>query len=106
MFAQLTHLQGSPDKIADALRRYYVDTIPAASEQSGFSGGYLLADRGSGRLVSLTKWASEADMLAGAASLSRATATLMEAAGATGQPSIERYEVIGEASGNMTLRPS
>jgi heme-degrading monooxygenase HmoA len=106
MFAQLTHLQGSPEKVADAIRCYYVETIPAAGEQSGFSGGYLLADRASGHLISLTTWATEADMLAGDPALAGATETLATAAGASPGGSVERYEVLGQASGNLTARPT
>jgi heme-degrading monooxygenase HmoA len=106
MFAQLTRLQGTPDKIAEAVRCYYVDTIPAAGDLAGFSGGYLLADRATGALVSFTTWSSEADLRAAEQPLGRAMVTLMETAGTSGEPSIERYEVIGQAAGNLTQRPS
>ena len=106
MFAQLTHLQGSPDKIAGTIKCYYADTITAAGEQPGFSGGYLLADRASGRLVVVSTWASEADLRSAESGLAPAIARLMQAAGVEDQPAAERFDVIGQASGNLTARPN
>lgn len=106
MFAQLTHLQGSPDKIADTIKCYYTDTVTATAEQSGFSGGYLLADRASGRLILVGTWTSEADLRSAESGLAPAIARLMRAAGVGDQPATERFEVIGQASGNLTMRPS
>ena len=106
MLAHLTHLQGSPDKIADTVKCYYTDTLTATGEQPGFSGGYLLADRTSGRLVIVATWASEADLRSAESGLAPAVARLMRAAGVSDPPSTERYEVIGQASGNLTARPN
>lgn len=106
MFAQLTHLQASPEKIADTIKCYYSDTVTAAAEQAGFSGGYLLADRASGRMVMVGTWDREADLTSAETALAPAIARLMRAAGVQDQPSSERFEVIGQASGNLTARPS
>jgi len=69
-------------------------------------GGYLLADRTSGRLVIVATWASEADLRSAESRLAPAVARLMRAAGVSDPPSTERYEVIGQASGNLTARPN
>lgn len=105
MFAQIVHLEGTPEKIPEAIRTFYLETIPAAGEQAGFSGGYLLADRATGRLSCFTKWASEAEMVSGERAMRSATSDLMRVAGASGEPAMERFEVVGEASGNLTARP-
>ncbi|MGH2716989.1 MAG: hypothetical protein ACRDJU_00190 [Actinomycetota bacterium] len=106
MFAQLTHLQGSPDKLADTIKAYYTDTITAFGGQAGFSGGYLMADRASGRLIVVATWSSEADMKSAEGPLAPVIAQLMRAAGVQDSPSTQRFEVIGQASGNLTARPT
>jgi hypothetical protein len=105
MVAEVTQINGSPDKIAEAVRRYYTDTVAVAVEQPGVGGGYLLADRAAGRLLVVDTWASEADLRSAAGALAPAVNRLMEAAGASAAPIVEHFEVVGQASGNLTARP-
>ena len=93
MFARLTTIQGSPEKLEDAKRVIENDVIPASKLLPGFKSGYWFADRKSGKMVSLTVFESEKDIDASedAASLLRKTAT--EKLGAEIK-NVERFELI------------
>ena len=72
----------------------YKDSILASSqEQEGFKGATLLTDPNKGRFISITVWASEADMRESESSgylgeqLNRIGPLL------TGETSVEHYEV-------------
>ena len=43
----------------------YNNSVSAMKAQKGFQGAYLMTDAASGKVLSITIWASEADMLAG-----------------------------------------
>ncbi len=64
MYARLTTLPVKPEKIEEAIRVYKTSVVPAAKLQKGFVAAYLLADRPSGRGISMTIWKSEGDALA------------------------------------------
>jgi heme-degrading monooxygenase HmoA len=66
--ARVVSVQIKPDKLDDAVALYRDSVLPAAGEQQGFLGGLLLTDRSSGKGLSITGWASEADLQAGDAS--------------------------------------
>lgn len=64
MFARLTIMHIDIEKIDDAIKVYKKSVVPAAREQKGFRGAYLLADRKTGKGISLTLWRNEEDALA------------------------------------------
>ena len=61
MFAQVNSVQTAADKLA-GLVKWAEEQLPAARETPGFKGLYLLADRQSGKLVSISLWASDDDL--------------------------------------------
>jgi len=61
MFARVNSLQAATDKLA-GLIRYAEDQLPGAHEAPGFKGFYLLADRQSGKLVTISLWDSDDDL--------------------------------------------
>ena len=61
MFARVNSVQTAADKLA-GLVRFSQEQLPAAHEAPGFKGFYLLADRQSGKIVSISLWDSADDL--------------------------------------------
>ena len=61
MFARVNSVQTATDKLAGLLK-WVEERLPAAREAPGFKGFYLLADRQSGKLVSISLWESDDDL--------------------------------------------
>lgn len=64
MFARTTTIFIKPERIDEAIAIYETSVIPAAREQKGFRTATYLADRRSGKGISLTFWETEADAVA------------------------------------------
>ena len=94
MFARATRIEGSPEGLDEAIRRFRDETLPAAGSQAGFGGAMLLADRSSGAVLAVTLWATEENMGASEQFANQQRAQVAAAAGASGDPRIERYEVV------------
>lgn len=93
MFARLTTIQGSADKIADAIRVVENDLIPGAKTLDGFKNGYWCADRKTGKMVALTMFETEAELQASEAAASQLRKTSTDKLGFEVK-NVERYEVI------------
>jgi heme-degrading monooxygenase HmoA len=65
MNARVVTVQILPGKTDEAIRVYRDSVVPAAKQQKGFKGVYLLTDRSTGKGVSVTLWETEADMTTG-----------------------------------------
>lgn len=63
MFARITSMNIKPERIEDAIAVYKKSVVPAAKSQKGFAAAYLLADRETGKMLSITFWKSEQDAL-------------------------------------------
>jgi heme-degrading monooxygenase HmoA len=61
MFAQVNSVQTAADKLAGLLK-FCQERVPAVRETPGFKGFYLLADRQSGKIVTISLWDSEDDL--------------------------------------------
>jgi heme-degrading monooxygenase HmoA len=61
MFAQVNSVQTATDKLA-GLIKWAEEQLPAAREAPGFKGLYLLADRQSGKIVTISLWESDNDL--------------------------------------------
>lgn len=61
-------VQFKPGQMDPAVAWYRDSVLPAARQQPGFLGAMLMTDSITGKGVSSTAWASEADLLAGQAS--------------------------------------
>lgn len=58
MIARVNSVHTAPDKI-DELVEFSRERLPDAREAPGFKGFYLLADRRSGKIVSISLWENE-----------------------------------------------
>jgi heme-degrading monooxygenase HmoA len=65
MNARVTIVQILPGKIDEAISVYRDSVVPAAKQQKGYKGVYLLTDRNTGKGISVALWETEADMTAG-----------------------------------------
>jgi heme-degrading monooxygenase HmoA len=68
MNARVTLVQISPGKLDEAIGVYRDSVAPAAKQQQGCSGVYLLTDRETGKGISITLWETEAAMTMGESS--------------------------------------
>ena len=92
MYARVTTLEGSPDKMDDATRHVQEQMLPQLQQMDGFKGFIALRDRGSGKLRGLALWESEEALRATDEAAARIRGEVQEATGAT-IASVENYEV-------------
>jgi len=93
MHARTVTVQVQPGKIDEVIRIYRDSIVPAAKQQKGFKGAFLLTDKKTGKGISVTLWESEADMEKG-----EATGYLREQIGKVASsfsapPTTEHYEI-------------
>jgi heme-degrading monooxygenase HmoA len=65
MYARVSIAQTQPGKLDEVTRIHRDSVLPAAKQQKGFKGLYVLGDPKTGKGLSITLWDSEADMTAG-----------------------------------------
>jgi len=65
MYARMTTIQTQPGTLDEAIRIAQDAVLPAARQQPGFKGVLALVDYSTGKLIGITWWETEADMLAG-----------------------------------------
>ena len=97
MYARVTTVQVSPDRVDEAIRLWRDSVMPAAKQQKGFKSGRLLVDRKTGKAISVGLWETEADIQAtgeGSAYLQEQLAKF--ASLFTAPPAVEHYEVGAE----------
>ena len=92
MYARVTTLEGSPDKVDDGTRHVQEQTLPQLRQMEGFKGFVTLADRQSGKVLGVALWESEEALRATEEAVSSMRSGVAEAAGAT-VAGVERYEV-------------
>ena len=64
MFASVSTFQGPPDQVDQGVRYAQENIVPTLEEVEGFEGVYLLVDRQSGKVLTITLWESEEAMRA------------------------------------------
>jgi heme-degrading monooxygenase HmoA len=95
MFARVSRIQASPDAVELAIRSVEQAT-PALKQLKGFKRGYALADRDTGRILTLTLWDTLEDLRASEEKAAQLRAQVAQAGGVGGEPLVDRYEVILE----------
>ncbi len=93
MFTRINTIKGKPERV-DEVSRYYRDqVIPEFKKMHGFKKAYFLADRKTGRLIAITMWETEKDMLSSAAGVSPLRSKAVQMAEASQPPKVETYEI-------------
>ena len=77
MFARVITAQATPDAF-DGFIRFAQEQLPATAAQQGFKGCYLLTDRDTGNLVTISLWDSREDVRAVEAHAARLTSEAAE----------------------------
>ncbi len=95
MFARVNAGQAETGQLA-GLIKFSEEGLPAFREAAGFKGFYLLADRQSGKLMTISLWDSEDDLRQLEA---RAAQVRKEASSQVGMasPPVDIYEVVLQA---------
>lgn len=93
MFARVTTVHGTPEKLDDGARMVQEQMMPLLQQQHGFKGAYLLVDRASGRALGITLWETREAMAASDTVTSPLRAQAGQAAGSDAPPAAEMYEV-------------
>ena len=93
MHARVTQISGSPEAADAGIANFRDETLPALREIDGNKGGLLLIDRMSGKGIAVTFWESEEAMRASEERVNPLRAEAAETLGATGAPSVDRFEV-------------
>ncbi len=96
MFARVTTMQGSLDRIDEAAWWLQEQGVPFARQLSGIKNAHWLADRQTGKVLAVALWESEEAMRASEAEIEPRRAAAAQAMGATVE-SVEAYEVIAQA---------
>ena len=64
MYARIVMVQLTPGRTNQAISIFRESVLPATQAQQGFRGAYLLTDHDTAKVVSLTTWETEADLIA------------------------------------------
>src|SRR5258707_10998066 len=64
MYARMTTFHTQPGTIDEAIRIVQDAVLSITRQQRGFKGGLALADYNTGKLIGITLWETEGDMLA------------------------------------------
>jgi len=93
MFARVSIIEGSPDRLDESIRQTQGKIIPEAKKMHGFKGLYQLIDRKTGKGMAITLWETETDLKASTEAANRLRAQASETLAATQPPRVEIYEV-------------
>jgi len=93
MFARVSTYEGRPEQLDEMHHEGVEHVLPALEMQDGYSGGLVLADRQSGKVLAVTLWESEQAMDATEDASHWLRIFSAEASGGT-ISSVQRYEVL------------
>ena len=97
MYARVVTVQIQAGKMEEMLSIYRESTVPAAKEQKGFKGIFLLTNTDTNKGISIALWETEADMEAGEASSYLQEQIAKVAPTFAGPPTTDHYEVSVQA---------
>src|SRR5215211_7645326 len=96
MFARVSTYEGRPEQLDEMHHEGVEHVLPALEMQDGYSGGLVLADRQSGKVLAVTLWESEQAMDATEDASQWLRNFTAESSGGT-ISSVQRYEVLFSA---------
>ncbi len=94
MFARATTIQGPTEQMEAGLSGIREQIIPSLRELSGFQGVITLADRTSGKGITITLWDTEEDLRTSEQQADQLRTQAAGLIGATQAPQVDRYEVV------------
>jgi hypothetical protein len=93
MHARIITAQVQHNRLEEASRLYWEALMPAAQQQPGFNGGWLLVDRHTGKSLAILLWETETDLKTGEANHLLQQQIAQVARTFVGTPVREVYEV-------------
>jgi heme-degrading monooxygenase HmoA len=93
VYARVTVVQGSPDKIEKGIDSFNSEVLPAVKGVAGYKAAFLLADRATGKGIGITLWESQDALRRGAEAVDAARAATIKAMGGD-VPAAEEFEVV------------
>ena len=93
MYARVTVVQGSPDKVEQGIDSFNSAVLPTVKGVDGYRAAFLLVDRTTGKGMGITLWESEEARQRGAEAVDEARAATIKAMGGT-VPPVDEYEVV------------
>ncbi len=93
MYARVSMVEGSPDKVEPGIDSFNSQVLPAVKSVDGFKGALLLVDRSSGKGIGISLWETEDARRKGAEAVEQARAATIQAMGGSVPPA-EEYEVV------------
>ena len=99
MHARMTTIQGTPDRLDQMAEQFQADVVPQLRDLDGFEGYVLMGDRGDGRAIAITFWSSEGALRDSEDAVMAMRQSAAETAGASGQPDVQRFEVVQQQFG-------
>jgi heme-degrading monooxygenase HmoA len=94
MHARLSTLQLDASRVDDAVGRLEQEIVPELEQANGFKGFTAMVDRQSGKIVGVSFWESEQAMQEAEELGQSARQRAGEAGGASGEPEVDRFEVV------------
>jgi heme-degrading monooxygenase HmoA len=95
MFARVTITQGSPELYDQTVRYVQEQLIPTLKQMPGIKGAFVLADRQTGKGISITLWETEEAMNATTQMANQVRS--QSAADTSGAiQGVQGYEVVGQ----------
>ena len=99
MHARAVTVQIQSGKMQEAINIYNDSVVPAQKAQKGYQGSYLMTDAGSGKLLAISVWGSEADMLESESDSGYMKEQIAKIGGTfAGSPEFAHYELSSENS--------
>jgi heme-degrading monooxygenase HmoA len=93
MYARVSTIEGATDRLEEGVNRIRSEIVPQV-KQLGAQGIISLADRTTGKSLTITLWDTEDDLRASEEQANQLRRQAAEGIGATGEPRVERYEVV------------
>ncbi|MEW6635300.1 MAG: antibiotic biosynthesis monooxygenase [Actinomycetota bacterium] len=92
MYARITTIEGSPERMDDATRHVREQILPQLRQMDGFKGFVALGDRQNGTMLGVAFWESEEALRSTEEAVSRVRSGAAESVGGT-VANVEQYEV-------------
>lgn len=93
MYARVSTIQGPTDQLDQGLERMKTEIVPSV-KQLGAQGIISLADRTTGKSLTITLWDTEEDLRESEEQANQLRRQAAEGIGASSEPQVERYEVV------------
>jgi heme-degrading monooxygenase HmoA len=94
MHARISTFQLDAARIDDVVSQLEEREVPEWEQMDGFKGFTLMADRESGKLVGVSFWESADAMSDSEEKLKESRQRAAETGGASGEPTVDRFEVV------------